>query len=218
MNIRMPIVDEQGAPTAWQCRRLDSWATCCLVLIATLISASALRVVQLKLWPDERLAAATGTLESTLREPGRRGDLFDRRGRLIATTTLGYRAYIDPQEVEDLATIAVDLEQLIGLKALDTDRAIEPRLNTRYVPVSDILEPWQVDQLQQCSLRGVGIEPRLVRHYPHGQVGQQLIGSVGFEHTGLGGFEHVLDETLNYEDGALVYTRDVGRKPLWVRP
>jgi cell division protein FtsI (penicillin-binding protein 3) len=218
MNQRTQTVDEHDRHNDWQCRRLDSWATCSLVLIAALLSTSVLRVVQLKLWPDDRLAAATGTLVSSMREPGRRGDLFDRRGRLIATTTLGYRAYLDPAEVEDLGTIAIDIEQLIGLNPLATDRALEPRLDTRYVPISGILEPWQVDQLQQSTLRGVGIEPRLVRNYPHGQIGQQLIGAVGFEHTGLGGLEHVLDTSLNYKDGKLTYTRDVNRRPLWIQP
>ena len=41
----------------WQGRRLDSWATLFLAMVAILLSACIVRVIQLKLHPDERLAA-----------------------------------------------------------------------------------------------------------------------------------------------------------------
>jgi cell division protein FtsI/penicillin-binding protein 2 len=135
-------VSEQRTERAWQCRRLDSWATISLVVITVLLSATVLRVVQLKVWPDPRLAAAAGSQTTRLSEPGRRGDIFDRRGRLIATTTLGYRAFIDPSRLDDPGTIGVDLGALIDLDPIAVDRAITPRLHTKYAPVSDILEPW----------------------------------------------------------------------------
>ena len=211
-------MSEQRTERAWQCRRLDSWATISLVVIAVLLSATVLRVVQLKVWPDERLAAAAGSQTTRLSEPGRRGDIFDRRGRLIATTTLGYRAFIDPSRLEDPATIGVDLGVLIDLDPVAVDRAITPRLHTQYAPVSDILEPWQVDRVRASSLKGLALEPRLVRHYPHGTTGAQLLGLVGFEHTGLGGLEHVLERELRGENGRLVFTSDVANRPLWIEP
>ena len=121
----------------------------CLTLISLLLAGTVLRVVQLKLHPDARLADAAGTTESTLREPGRRGDLLDRRGRILATTTLGHRAFLDPREVDDLATIGIELKSLIGLDAISIDRALARRFDTRFVPISDILEAWQVDRLKQ---------------------------------------------------------------------
>ncbi len=200
----------------WQCRRLQSWATICLTLISLLLAGTVLRVVQLKLHPDARLADAAGTTESTLREPGRRGDLLDRRGRILATTTLGHRAFLDPREVDDLATIGIELKSLIGLDAISIDRALARRFNTRFVPISDILEAWQVDRLKRARLPGVGLEPRLVRHYPYGGVAQQLVGAVGFEHTGLGGLEHALDTTLQGQDGHVIVVRDVRNRILWI--
>jgi len=202
----------------WQCRRLDSWATVSLVLTAVVLSATVLRVVQLKVWPDERLAATAGSQTTRLKEPGRRGDILDRRGRLIATTTLGYRAFIDPSRVDDLGTVGVDLEALIKLDPVSVDRALAPRLHTKYAPISDILEPWQVDRVRTSNLKGLALEPRLVRHYPHGAVGAQLLGLVGFDHTGLGGLEHVLEQELKGEAGQLRFTSDVANRPLWIEP
>ena len=211
-------VTEQRTDGAWQCRRLDTWATFGLVLIVVLLSTTILKVVQLKVWPDERLAAAAGSQTTRLREPGRRGDIFDRRGRLIATTTLGHRAFIDPSRLDDPGTIGVDLAALIELDPITVDQAIAPRLHTKYAPVSGILEPWQVDRVRSSSLQGVALEPRLVRHYPHGTVGAQLLGLVGFDHTGLGGLEHVLEQDLKGANGQLVFTSDVSNRPLWIEP
>ena len=118
---------EESHARQWQCRRIQSWATICLTLIALLLAGTVLRVVQLKLHPDPRLAEAAGTTESTLREPGRRGNLLDRRGRILATTTLGHRAFLDPSEVEDLGTIAIELQTLIGLDAIRIDQALARR-------------------------------------------------------------------------------------------
>ena len=202
----------------WQGRRLDSWATLFLAMVAILLSACIVRVIQLKLHPDERLAGAAGSPISSMNETARRGDLFDRHGRLIATTTIGYRAFIDPLEVVDISTIAVDLELLVDLDAITIDRALGPRLHTRFVPVSGILEPWQVDRIRRSDLGGVGLETRLVRHYPHDATAAHLIGDVGFEHTGLGGIEHMLDASLQGRSGHMVYLRDVRRRPLWINP
>ena len=176
------------------------------------------RIVQLKIQPDQRLAAAAGSPFSTRVEPARRGDLLDRRGRIIATTTLGHRAFIDPAMVTDVATIGVDLQELVGLDAVEIDRRMGPRLHSRFVPVSDILEPWQVERIRRSGLDGVGLEPRLVRHYPQQSTAAQLIGAVGFEHTGLGGAEHLLDIDLTGSTGRMDYLRDVRRRPLWIDP
>lgn len=210
--------EQTEARQAWQQRRIDSWTSLLLLGVMVLTAGCIVRIVQLKIQPDQRLAAAAGSPFSTRVEPARRGDLLDRRGRIIATTTLGHRAFIDPAMVTDVATIGVDLQELVGLDAVEIDRRMGPRLHSRFVPVSDILEPWQVERIRRSGLDGVGLEPRLVRHYPQESTAAQLIGAVGFEHTGLGGAEHLLDVDLTGSTGRMDYLRDVRRRPLWIDP
>jgi cell division protein FtsI/penicillin-binding protein 2 len=181
--------------------------------LATLIAA---RVVQLQVSPDPRLQAAVGDPYATRVSVGRRGDIVDRRGRLLATSTLGWRAFIDPTQAEDLPTLSVRLQALIGLKAVDVDRRICARPKSRFIPVSGILESWQVDRLRSASLPGVGLEQRSVRVYPHGETAARLVGVVGFDHQGLGGMEHALERQLQGQPGALRFLHDVQRRPLWV--
>ncbi|MHC4949277.1 MAG: peptidoglycan D,D-transpeptidase FtsI family protein, partial [Planctomycetota bacterium] len=160
--------------------------------------------------------AAAGSVTSSRTDPARRGDLLDRRGRVVATSSIGYRLFVDPQEVEDLATIAVDLAHLLGTGPVEIDRRIQERRDRRYVVVAPLLADWQVEAVRRASLRGVGLEPRLVRHYPNDELGAGVIGKVGHEHTGQGGFEHLFDDALEGADGRLTYLRDARRQALWI--
>ena len=176
------------------------------------------RVVQLKIMPDERLLPAVGTPLSTRVEVTRRGDLLDRVGRVIATSTVGHRLFVDPKSVNDLSTIAIDLANLIKRDPIAIDRKISLRPESRYVVIEQQLDDWQVDAVRKANLKGVGLEPRLVRHYPHNDLAAGIIGKVGFDHTGQGGFEHIFDQNMHPEAGKLVFLRDVHRQALWIDP
>ncbi|MDY7107029.1 MAG: penicillin-binding protein 2 [Planctomycetota bacterium] len=203
---------------AWQARRIAAWGRLIVALLIVAMLGVLGRVVQLKLGPDPRMAEAVGTAISSRPELGRRGDLLDRRGRVIASSTVGYRLFVDPKEVEDIATIAVDLAAIIGGDPVEMDRLIQPRLHSRYVAVKQLLQPWQVEAIERAELRGVGLEPRLVRHYPYGDAAAALVGKVGFEHTGLSGMEHRFNERMLPEGGHLTYLRDARRHTLWIEP
>jgi cell division protein FtsI (penicillin-binding protein 3) len=196
--------------------RTAAWARVLIYTIVVLMLAQLGRVVQLKISDDPRLVQHAGSSFSNRAEPARRGELLDRRGRLIATSTLGYRLFVDPQVVSDLATLPVELAERIGGDPVDIDRAILPRRHTRYAVVSELLEDWQVDAIRKSPIRGVVLQPRLVRHYPHGDLAAHIVGMVGYDHVGLGGAEHLFDNRLRQEDGKLRYLRDVRGRALWI--
>ncbi len=199
-----------------QARRIALWAIGCSVLACVAMLGISLRVLQLKTAPSDQLQALMGDPISTRPSVGRRGDLVDCRGRLLATSTIGWRAFIDPRLIEDLGTIGVELEALIGLDAIETDQKLNRRLHSRFVPVSGILEEWQVDRINSADLAGIGLERRLVRSYPQGSTAARLVGAVGFDHQGLGGLEHALEDQLLGQSGKLKYLRDVRNRPMWV--
>lgn len=201
-----------------QSQRIIAWGRVLVFIIVCAMMLQLVRVAQLKVNPSERLLETVGTPVSSRPELTRRGDVLDRRGRVAATSTLGYRLFVDPQEVADLSTIAVDLAHLINVDPVEIDKAIIPRRDRRYAPIGDVLADWQVDAVRSSRLRGVGLEPRLVRHYPQGDLAASIIGMVGFEHTGLGGLEHVHNERLAPTNGRLTYLRDARRRALWIEP
>jgi cell division protein FtsI/penicillin-binding protein 2 len=201
-----------------QAARVARWGKCLLLMIALGMVGLLGRVVQLKLMPDPRLKPAVGAPISTRTEMTRRGDLYDRYGRVIATSTVGYRLFVDPGMAEDPSTIAIDLARILNDDAVALDRKITERSSSRYVVIRDLLRDWQVESIRKANLKGVGLEPRLVRHYPHLDLGAGVIGKVGVEHTGLTGFERIFDKTMLPSNGKLTFLRDVRRQALWIDP
>lgn len=199
-----------------QCRRIRAWSTLFITAILFGFTAVFARVVQLKVAPDPRLVTAAGITYSVRPQLARRGDILDRRGRIIATSSVAFRLFIDPTVAEDPDTIAVELGRLLLMDPVEIDRKIIARPDSRYIVIADPLEDWQVAAIEQADIPGVGLEPRLVRHYPHDETGSRVVGLVGFEHTGLAGFENEHEKKLRATLGRLVYWRDASRRALWI--
>ena len=204
-------------PYHTQAARIDRFSGIWIGVVALTLFGLLGHVVYLKLNPDPRLEAAAGRPYSSRAEMARRGDVLDREGRILATSTVGYRLFIDPQEVSDLNTIALDLADLIGGDPVEYDMEILQRRDRRYVVIRHLLDDWQVEAVRRTPLRGVGLEPRLVRHYPQ-PVGEHIVGRVGFEHAGLSGMEHRFEERLAADDGSLTFLRDAKGQALWIEP
>ena len=186
-----------------------------LVLALLLIP---LRVIQLQKWPNEALAAAAGRTQATAGAMAHRGDVLDRRGRVLATSTVGWRVFVDPAGMQDPGLVGAYLSSTIGLDAAHIDRMLSKRLDRRFVPVSKVLPERTVAALRANPMRGVGLEPRAVRHYPNGLAAGSLVGLVGFEHTGLAGVEHAQQRRLQGQPGRITTVRDSRRQTLWVSP
>ncbi len=172
------------------------------------------RVAQLKVLGAARYGRVIAAPLATRTHLARRGDVRDARNRTIATSRLGYRLFVDPTEVQDPQTIAVDIAAAIGGVPTEIDLKILNRASPRYAVIDHLLEDWQADVIRASRLRGVGLEPRLVRHWPHGTLAASVVGTVGRDHTGLSGSEHVFESRLAHRDGQLTVLRDARRRPL----
>lgn len=204
--------------TDTQGRRCEAWATVLLGVLVLAMLLIPLRVIQLQQWPNEALAAAAGQTQTTAGAMAHRGDVLDRRGRVLATSTVGWRVFVDPAGMDDPGLVGAYLSSTIGLDAAHIDRTLSKRLNRRFVPVSKVLPERTVAAIRANPMRGVGLEPRPVRHYPNGLAAGSLVGLVGFEHTGLAGVEHAQQRRLEGQPGRITTVRDPRRQTLWVLP
>ncbi len=73
------------------------------------------RVTQVQLWPAEELLAQVTPRVTTVKEVPLRGDLLDRRGRLLAGTRFAERVILDPTLVKDQDKTIVSLAEAIGV-------------------------------------------------------------------------------------------------------
>jgi cell division protein FtsI/penicillin-binding protein 2 len=192
------------------------------VLILGLMSATLFKITSLKVSPPAELIAVSTTLNSTTRQLAKRGQLLDRRGRILAASRVGHRLFVDPElmliDKEDIESLSLQLGELLGVSPANIEQKIRSRQTSKYVVVHPLLDPSQLEAIRALNIRSIGVEQCLVREYPHGDIGGALVGLVGTEHTGLAGFENSYDTVLTGESGTFIRLRDIGKRTLWVSP
>lgn len=102
------------------------------------------RVVQLQVAPPERLRqqAAAQSRVSKVAEIGIRGDLLDRRGRVLAATRIGERCFVDPVNFPDPPDEAiVRLAAALGLPVEQVGLKIISRMEENTRRISDEARP-----------------------------------------------------------------------------
>lgn len=120
-----------------------------------------------------------------LPKPPIRGNIFDRKGRVLATTRLSYSAYLWPkaQKQEDWSELKELLAKILEIPASDLQKRVEdagynyPSL----IPIASNLNPTQLTAIAEYreQLKWVEIDPGRVRHYPHGQLAAHVLGYTG---------------------------------------
>ncbi|MBC8310008.1 MAG: penicillin-binding protein 2 [Phycisphaerales bacterium] len=188
------------------------------VLVGIMFGAALYKVVVLKVSPPSALVHATDPVISTSHTIATRGNIIDSRGRILAASRIGHTLFADPSLVEDPEKLALELGQKLGISPAFIEEKIRSRPSSKYVVLEPLLDHNQVETARTLQLRPIGIQERLVREYPHGDVGGSLIGFVGAEHSGLAGFENRYDNQLSGESGKFVRQRDIKRKTIWVSP
>lgn len=220
--------------------RIDNTALCAFVFLSVAMLVLVGRVAQLQVAPSANLARHMGERTTAMQEQGRRGDITDRRGRLIAASSFGKRVFVDPYEfprkdtdqaILNLAKAMGAMPEVIGPKVLsrmaENDRRIgaveatpdedRPAL-LRYVALGGILDESQADAVARLRIPGVHLETHDIRHITGQDLVGPLLGKVGFEDKGLMGAEKVFDARMQPKAGEFSYVRDAVGRPLWVEP
>lgn len=195
MRPRARRLDNVQRPAASRQRNVDGlrsravFAVCLLLISFGLMQA---RLVSVALMP---VAEPSDPLASTLQEPPRRGDVFDRHGRLLATTLSTQALFADPQLVMDvddavrrLRTVLPDLSAGFLRQRLSQ--------NNRFVWLKKNLTPRQVYAVNALGLPGIGFREEHSRVYPQGAMAAHLLGAVNRAGDGIAGIENTMNSKL----------------------
>ncbi len=199
------------------------------VILATVVSLLLLgmviaRLIQLQVFDHELFAEKSqGNRVRMQAVAPNRGLVFDRKGRVVAENLPAYQLELIPEQVDD---IEGTLTRLAAINLVDPDDI--PRLlelsssGQRFKPVT--LNFRLTDEeianfaIQRPRFPGVDFQPRLVRHYPNGQLFSHAVGYVGAlspddlerldaaryagtTHTGKTGVENSYENELHGEPG-----------------
>lgn len=176
----------------------------------------------LMLQPDHRLEGkAKLQFEKSVQVEGRRGNILDRNGKILATTVDLVAAHADPKRLEgDPIRINAMVDAVAPILDIDPDR-LRARLSNparRDVLLARGLTPAKAAELRRSfreAAKDLDIErsalwtreePR--RFYPSLSDGAPLLGLVGHSGSGLTGLERRFDRQLRGEMYKYVLLRD----------
>jgi cell division protein FtsI/penicillin-binding protein 2 len=142
--------------------------------------------------------------------PARPGDILDRNGRLLATTTQTQSLYVDPGRIENDWDVALMLGQAL---VVDPDRLYE-RLwrsqDKQFLWVKRRLSDSELELVRGLNLprSAWGFRPEFQRHYPQGRLAAHVLGLRDIDGVGRGGVEQGLNDLLRGRDGKRSLVRD----------
>ena len=230
-----------GLPSAIaeaQSSRIRAWSRVLVSVVVVALLATTARIAWLKMVPDPRLLAAAGSHRSDAREPAERGEIVDRRGRVMAASLMARRVFVDPAfvwesgmdrlkkakkadpqseaTVDPFRDVAQALGGVLGVPPSRLEAQLREKADDRYLVLGEGLTNAQVDEIRAMHLQGVGVESYPERIYPAGQIASQVVGRVGAERKGQSGAELQHERAMEGADGNLGFLRDVRRRPLWI--
>lgn len=114
-----------------------------------------------------------------------RGNLFDRKGRVLATTRLTHAAYLWPmaQKREDWPENLSRIAQLLGVSKESIQEKVEQAgfNSPTLIRIARSLSPAQITAIEEyrSEINGIEVDIETVRHYPHGKMGSHVMGYTG---------------------------------------
>lgn len=161
---------------------------------------------------DELVAQARSQVRQNEPIPAERGAVFDRNGRLLATTGSLQSIYAIPEEMPDRWAVASRLGPALG----QDPRALLGRFESgaEWVFVSRRVPEVQSAYLRSLELPGIGMRAEPRRMYPNDSVAGPLLGFVNDDGVGQYGVEGYHDEALRGLPGRLVVDRDPASRAL----
>jgi cell division protein FtsI (penicillin-binding protein 3) len=125
---------------------------------------------------------------------GKRGEIFDRNGLLLAKSVATQSVYVRPNEIKDVWTVSTRLGSILGMNAKGIASEMAP--GKRFVWVARKISDAQAQAIRAEMLPGVYLESENSRQYPQGHMAGQLLGFLNMDGQGIEGLEKSFNDLL----------------------
>jgi cell division protein FtsI (penicillin-binding protein 3) len=159
---------------------------------------------------DELAARADRQQRRTVTAPAKRGEIYDRHGRLLAYSVDADSIYAVPTEIGDPGRVAAALCDALDEcspkdRKLLVERLSRPRA---FVYVRRRVTPLEAKRVAALDLDGIGFMKESKRYYPNRELAANLLGYVGVDNVGLDGVEAAYDSIVRGRPGTLLIQTD----------
>jgi cell division protein FtsI (penicillin-binding protein 3) len=145
--------------------------------------------------------------------PAKRGDILDRRGRVLATSVDADSIYAIPSALGDQQEAVTRLCGALGDCTAKERQELADRLKRQrnFAYVRRQVSPDEAKRIATLNLDGVGFMPESRRFYPNRELAAHLLGFVGIDNKGLGGLESAYDSQIRGKEGQVLVHTDARR-------
>lgn len=149
----------------------------------------------------------------TVAAPAKRGEILDRRGRVLAYSVDAESIYAVPSEIDQpRRAVAAICGALEDCTAKERDALLDRFGRQRaFVYVRRQVSPEQARRVKALELEGIGFMKESRRFYPNKELAAHLIGYVGIDSTGLHGIESAYDGLIKGRAGTVLIQTDARR-------
>jgi cell division protein FtsI (penicillin-binding protein 3) len=149
----------------------------------------------------------------TVTAPAKRGEILDRRGRVLAYSVDAESIYAVPSEIEQPhKAVAAICGALDDCTSKEREQLLERFGAQRaFVYVRRQVMPEQARRVKALDLEGVGFMKESRRFYPNKELAAHVLGYVGIDSTGLQGIEATYDSLIKGKPGTVLVQTDARR-------
>ena len=184
------------------------------VILGLWVAGIEAKLVYLQIFDRADLVArAERQQERTQPAPAKRGDIVDRRGRVLATSVDADTIYAVPTEIDDAVDAAKKICGALGDCDARDRQSIAERLGQKraFAYVKRQVAPDQAQRVAALNLDGIGFMKESKRFYPNKELAAHLLGWVGIDNKGLGGLEYTYDPQVRGKAGTIMVHTDARR-------
>jgi cell division protein FtsI (penicillin-binding protein 3) len=149
----------------------------------------------------------------TIASSGKRGEIRDRRGHVLAYSVDADSIYAVPTEIADPAKAAALLCRALDDCASADLQSLADRIRRgrAFAYVRRQVTPDQARRVADLQLEGIGFMKENRRFYPNKELAAHLLGYVGLDNTGLAGIEATYDNLIKGHAGTVLIQTDAKR-------
>ncbi|MBT8762739.1 PASTA domain-containing protein [Desulfohalobiaceae bacterium Ax17] len=142
---------------------------------------------------------------------GKRGEIFDRNGLVLAQSVLSKSVYANPLEINDYKLASKKLSKILNIKRTKLVRIL--RQKKSFVWLTRKISDRKAKLIRRANLKGIYLVNEYKRVYPQGHLLGQVLGFVGTDGHGLEGLERFFDGYLGGTEKKIVLLKDAaGRR------
>lgn len=137
---------------------------------------------------------------------GKRGEIFDRNGLLLAKSITTKSVYVRPNEVPDAWAVSQRLGKILGMPP----KSISAMFGTkkRFVWVARKISDAQAHAIKEEMLPGVYLDAENSRQYPQGHMAGQLLGFLNIDGQGIEGVEKSFNDQMRPSSAKFTVQKD----------